>query len=49
MTKKKQQFTLVKGYMAPATEIGEQVLADLLCESPDGYTEEFGDIEDFTW
>lgn len=49
MTKKKQQITLVQGYSAPVTEIEERVPADLLCESPDGYTEQFGDIEDFAW
>ena len=49
MTKKKQQFTLVQGYSAPVTEIEERTLADLLCESPDGYTEQFGEFEDFTW
>ena len=36
-------------YAAPKCEMSEKVLLDLLCESPDGITEDFGDLVDFEW
>ena len=36
-------------YKAPRAEFCERCLEDLLCESPNGYTENIEDVEDFTW
>ena len=36
-------------YAAPECEIAEEVLKDLLCESPTGETEDIGDLVDFEW
>lgn len=36
-------------YAAPVCEISEKTLSELLCESPDGITEDFGDLVDFEW
>ena len=49
MNKKKVFISGAPVYRAPRLEMTEKVLEDLLCTSPDGLTEDFGDIEDFTW
>lgn len=38
-----------QGYVQPCCEISEDVLKDFLCQSPDGTTENFGDLTDFEW
>lgn len=49
MPKKKVLFFNETGYKAPWIEMTEKVCEDLVCTSPDGLTEDFGDTEDFTW
>ncbi len=49
MTSKTLTFTSVGDYKAPCMDLSERVPADLLCDSNDGYTEDIGDVEDFTW
>lgn len=36
-------------YQAPNCEPGGILIEDLLCQSPSGMTETFGETEDFTW
>ena len=36
-------------YVAPECELSEKYCASVLCESPEGMTEDFGGFEDFTW
>ncbi|MBO4671640.1 MAG: hypothetical protein J5640_07370 [Bacteroidales bacterium] len=41
---------LFKGaYSAPVCELSEKYCESVLCESPEGLTEDFGGFEDFTW
>ena len=50
MTRKKLSFDSVRAYAAPAMELSSRALMDMLCDSGnDGYTEDLGDVEDFTW
>lgn len=39
----------VREYVSPRLELCGQVTEDLLCDSPSGYTENIGDVDDFTW
>ena len=41
--------TLFGAYTAPVCEIAEGFPEAMICESPEGTTEDFGTIEDFTW
>ena len=43
----KKQFNA--GYKTPECVIAEAFEESLLCESPEGLTEDFGGFEDFTW
>ena len=36
-------------YLTPVCEIAEELIEGLICESPEGTTEDFGAVEDFTW
>ena len=36
-------------YIAPMCEVTESLLESVLCESADGYTEGYGDLNDYTW
>ena len=36
-------------YSAPECEFAEELFEVLICESPEGTTEDFGAIDDFTW
>ena len=36
-------------YSAPECEFAEELSQGVICESPEGTTEDFGTIEDFTW
>ncbi len=36
-------------YNAPACQIEEALYEEVLCESSDAVTEDFGEFEDFTW
>ncbi len=36
-------------YVAPFCELSEKYCESVLCESPEGMTEDFGGFEDFTW
>ncbi len=36
-------------YAAPECNIQGATLEELLCQSPTGTTEDFGQIDDFTW
>ena len=36
-------------YSAPVCEFSEKYCESVLCESPEGLTEDFGGFEDFTW
>jgi hypothetical protein len=36
-------------YKAPKCETESAFLEELLCQSPTGTTEDFGQIDDFTW
>ena len=36
-------------YLTPVCEIAEKLIEGLICESPEGTTEDFGTIDDFTW
>ena len=38
-----------EAYKAPQCGFSAGSLCDLLCESPDGITEDFGDLVDFEW
>ena len=40
---------LTRAYAAPECETAENGLEAILCESPEGLTEDFGGFEDFTW
>lgn len=48
MTKTNLKFSL-EGYKKPCMEFAERGLEELLCDSNEGYTEDIGDIDDFTW
>lgn len=39
----------VEAYMAPVCENSVKFCESVLCESPEGLTEDFGGFEDFTW
>ena len=41
--------TKLVAYKAPQCGFCVETPADLLCESPDGITEDFGDLVDFEW
>ena len=43
----KKQFNA--GYKTPECVIAEAFEESVLCESPEGLTEDFGGFEDFTW
>ncbi|MBO7603847.1 MAG: hypothetical protein J6S97_05470 [Bacteroidales bacterium] len=41
---------LVPGaYVAPECDFAEDFPQGMICESPEGITEDFGTIEDFSW
>lgn len=41
--------TVPGAYSTPECEFAEELIEGLICESPEGTTEDFGTIEDFTW
>ena len=49
MTKTNLTINSGKGYQKPCVELAERGLEELLCDSPDGFTEDIGEIDDFTW
>lgn len=46
---KTNNFCSREGYKAPRLDYSAKVVEDLLCTSPDGLTEDFGETDDFTW
>jgi hypothetical protein len=49
MIVKRTQFAAKAEYNAPALEMEARVNGEMLCDSAEGYTENMGEIDDFTW